>query len=278
MEHVTPIIKILVRLSYIAIVLLLVWGYLRYFEWRNLYYPQKGMTETPEQYGLTYTDEYFLTEDGLTLHGWWIPHEQATGTIIYCHGNAGNISGRAWMLEHLHRMGVNIFIFDYRGYGLSKGIPTEKGTYKDAHAAYEVVRSKYADSDAPPVIVMGRSLGGAIALQLAIDKPTKGLILEHTFTSTMDMGKHLFPFLPVKQMIHFHYDSISKIKDLHIPKLISHSRADETIPFSFGEQLYQQAAEEKQFIETVGGHNEVQWCYDTNYWNQIKQFVDECLN
>jgi pimeloyl-ACP methyl ester carboxylesterase len=115
------------------------------------------------------------------------------------------------LARDLHRLRVNVFLFDYRGYGRSKGWPTEQGTYRDARAAYEVVRARYADAEQPPVIVYGASLGGAIAVQLALDKPVRGLILEGAFTSTIDVGRHLYPLLPVRLVVRYRYDALSRI-------------------------------------------------------------------
>ncbi|MFH0881139.1 MAG: alpha/beta hydrolase [Lentisphaerota bacterium] len=269
--------ELLMRWSWIVIVPLFVWGYLRYFEWRNVFYPSREFTATPADFGLEFEDVLFVAEDGGLLHGWWIPCANAVGTMIYCHGNAGNISDRAWMMADLHRLGVNLFIFDYRGYGKSKGIPTEKGTYRDARAAYEVVRARYEDSEQPPIIVYGHSLGGAVAVQLACDKPVRGLVVESTFSSTVDMGHFLYPMLPVDLLLHFRYDSISKIKNLRIPKLFSHGRPDQTVPFELGKKLFEAACEPKQFVELPGGHDDVAWMDSREYWDALKNFIARTL-
>jgi len=233
-----------------------VWGYLRYFEWRNIYAPSSDIETEPGQLGLSFEDVVFISEDGRLLHGWWIPHEQARGTIIHCHGNAGNIGDRAWLGADLHRLGVNVFLFDYRGYGRSKGLPTEEGTYRDARAAYEVVRARYDDAENPPVIVHGQSLGGAIAIQLALDKPVRGVIAESSFSSTVDMGRHLYPGLPIELFCRFRYDSVSKVGRLAMPKLFASSPQDDVVPYVLGRKLYDAAAGPKQFVELRGGHNE----------------------
>jgi fermentation-respiration switch protein FrsA (DUF1100 family) len=186
------------RLLTTAIVLAVAWLLLRFMEWRSLYYPQRRLAYTPADAGLDYEDVTFVAEDGVALHGWWIPVTGAPGTLIVCHGNAGNIGNRVGLAADLVELGLNIFLFDYRGYGQSRGWPSERGTYRDARAAYEYVRARYADADVPPVVVLGRSLGGAVAVQLALDKPVRGLLVESTFTSVLEMAQELYPVLPVR--------------------------------------------------------------------------------
>jgi fermentation-respiration switch protein FrsA (DUF1100 family) len=254
-----------------------VWAYLRFFEWRNLYHPAHKIEVTPSEFGLQYEDVNFMSEDGRALHGWWIPHAQARGTVIHCQGNAGNIGDRAWMAADFHRLNVNVFLFDYRGYGESRGLPTEQGTYRDARAAYEVVRAKYQDQESPPVVLHGQSLGGAVAIQLALDKPVRGLIVESAFSSVIDMGQKLYPLLPIKWFCHFRYDSASKVSRLHIPKLFAHSRRDDLIPYDLGEKLYHNAAQPKEFVILEGSHNEAGWMLTPAYWRAIEQFLDRLL-
>jgi len=145
----------------------------RWFEWSNVFKPSRLMEADPGAAGLEFEDIIFFASDGCRLHGWWIPADEAKGTVLYCHGNAGNISTRINVCEGLHRLGVNVFIFDYRGYGLSRGLPGEQGLYRDAASAYEVVRARYNDAEEPPVVIYGASLGGSIAAQLAMEKPAR---------------------------------------------------------------------------------------------------------
>ena len=266
------------RLFFGLVALGVIWFCARYFEWKNLYYPAKALESTPASMGLAYENITFVTEDGRTLNGWWIPCENARGTVIHCHGNAGNIGDRVWMAADFNRLGVNVFLFDYRGYGLSRGIPTERGTYLDARAAYEVVRAKYGDAENPPVIVHGQSLGGAVAVQLALDKPVRGLMVESTFSSVPEMARILYPGLPVWRLCSFKYDSLSKVGRLGIPKLFAHSREDDLVPFELGRKLYEAAAQPKQFIQLTGGHNEAGWPASPAYWSAIERFVASVFN
>jgi uncharacterized protein len=265
------------RILWMLILLGAVWAYIRFFEWRNLFYPVHEIEATPSLLGLQYEDVFFMSEDGRLLHGWWIPHPHARGTIIHCHGNAGNIGDRAWMAADLHRLNVNVFLFDYRGYGNSRGLPTEEGTYRDARAAYEVVRAKYQDEESPPVVIHGQSLGGAVAIQLALDKPVRGLIVESSFSSVIDMGQKLYPRLPAKWFCRFRYDSASKVPRLIIPKLFAHSAQDDLIPYHLGEKLYYAAAQPKEFVVLEGSHNDAGWALTSAYWCAIEKFLNRVL-
>ena len=253
------------------------WGALRLFEWRSLYYPGALTPPVPSDYGLAFEEVQFMTEDGKLLHGWWMPNDRARGTVIYCHGNAGSIGERASLCADLHKLDVNVFVFDYRGYGLSKGIPTEQGTYRDARAAFEVVRAKHDDAENPPVVVYGVSLGGAVAVQLALDRPVRGVVLEGTFTSVADIGERLYPWLPVRLLGKFKYDSIAKIGRLAIPKLIAHSKDDELIPYEHGQRLFRDAAHPKDFVILQGPHGESGWLEKPAYLENIRHLLDQAL-
>lgn len=268
---------ILIRAVWGLGLLLLLWGFLRFFEWKNIYYPSRKLMATPADFGVAFEDVQFLAEDGVRLHGWWVPHPAASGALLYFHGNAGNIGDRAEIVSDLHRLGVQVFIFDYRGYGNSHGWPSEQGTYRDARAAYEVIRARYDDAERPPVVVYGRSLGGAMAVQLALDRPVRALVLEGAFTSTVDMARRLVPWYPARWMVRYRYDSAAKLPRVAIPKLIAHGRQDETVPFEMGRRLYDVAAEPKQFYELPGGHNDIAWAQDRRYWEVLEQFVRQNL-
>ncbi|MBU0678770.1 MAG: alpha/beta hydrolase [Verrucomicrobia bacterium] len=266
------------RLLWTAIVsVLVVLGWLRYFEWINLFHPSGSDEGSPADQGLQFSDVEFMTNDGKRLHGWWVPHENALGTVLFCHGNAGNISTRTAIIRDLQAFGVNVFAFDYRGYGRSQGIPTEKGTYLDAEAAYEVVRSRYADAEDPPVAVYGRSLGGAVAVELALRKPVRALILESAFTSTVDIGKELYPLLPVDWFCRYRYDSAKKLPEIAVPKLIAHSPDDEVIPYRHGERLFEAAAPPKRFVRLSGTHDELAWVSSPQYRCELAAFLSEHL-
>ena len=257
--------------------LAVLWLGARWFEWKSVFHPSRTLRETPAAAGLEFEDVSFVSEDAKVLHGWWIPHPQARGTILYCHGNAGNIGGRVGVGADLHRLGVNVFLFDYRGYGRSRGWPSEQGTYRDARAAFEVVRARYADAEQPPVVVFGSSLGGAVAAQLALDKPVRGLVVDSSFTSIRDMGERLYPWLPVRLVCRYRYDTLAKIPRLSAPLLVAHSREDDLVPYEMGQRLFAAAPEPKQFVAFEGGHDESGWTRSPDYARALAAFLDRTL-
>ena len=265
---------ILLRILFWVLVL---WLLARWFEWRSLYAPSRVLDATPAKLGLAYEDVDFVAEDGVRLHGWWIPHPEARGTILYCHGNGLNIANRIGLCRDLHGLGVNVFIFDYRGYGRSRGRPSEQGTYRDARAAYEVVRARYGDAEQPPVIVYGASLGGTIAAQLALDKPVRGAIFEASFSSVLDVGEHLYPWLPIRLIARNRYEADKRVAQLTMPKLFASSRDDRLIPYELGRKLYEAAAEPKEFFTLTGPHDEAGWNNTPAYWPVLQAFVHRVL-
>lgn len=222
---------------------------------RFVYRPVRDIVHTPDGLCLDYEDVVFESEDGVVLNGWWIPAGDSRYTVLYCHGNGGNMMHRLDSIQLLNKLGVNCFIFDYRGYGRSEGKPSEKGTYLDALAAYKwLTRQKKIHADS--IIVFGRSLGGSIAAQLAGKVRPRGLVIESCFTSYAAMGARFYPYMPVRWFARFRYKTVEYVKQIHCPVLIMHSRNDEVVPFEFGRELYEAAKEPKEFVEIVGGHND----------------------
>jgi hypothetical protein len=198
------------------------------------------------------------------------------GTLLYCHGNAGNISHRVPTIAELSRLGLNILIFDYRGYGRSEGAPSEKGLYMDARAAYEYLIGR-EDIDPGRIAILGKSLGASVAIDLASRVEAACLIADGGFSSAGDMAGRIFPFLPARRFISVGFDSEAKIKDIRIPKLIIHSRDDELVPFDLGEKLYRAAADPKEFHAMRGGHNEAIYMEENNYYGRIGEFLGKHL-
>ena len=225
------------------------------FQPRFIYFPQSEIDHTPDMVGLPYEDIHFKTEDDVLLNGWFIPVENAKNTLLFFHGNGGNISHRLESLKIFHGMGLSVFIIDYRGYGQSQGTSSEQGTYQDAEAAWKFL-TKTRGVPESEIIIFGRSLGGAVAIWLATKYTPNLLILESTFTSVADMGKHYYPYLPIHLLARIKYASIDRIEAIHSPILISHSRTDEIVPFKFGRALFEKAQTPKIFLELKGGHND----------------------
>ena len=259
-------------LLWLIIFIALFFMWVKYVESHNLYFPMKKVTDTPELLGLPYEEIYFRTSDDKKLHGWFIPNDKAKFTIIFCHGNAGNISHRLEKIAIFYDLGVNMFIFDYRGYGKSEGRASESGLYKDTEAAYNYLTGERNISK-DDVVIYGESLGGAASIELAERKEVKALITEEAFTSVKDMTKIYYPIIP-HFMIGTKFDSVSKIKDIACPKLIIHSLNDEIVPFYLGEKLFNAAGPPKEFLKIRGSHNTAFLDSEEEYIEGIKSFLN----
>ncbi len=230
---------------------------LRRWERAHLYAPSAEITATPAQYALRFQDVTFVASDGTPLCGWWIPANRPRGTVVYCRGNSGNIGTSAHLAPEFIQRGFNLLLWDYRGYGRSGGRPSEPGLYDDARAAYDAAA---AMSEGLPILAYGRSLGGAVAVQLALDRPVAALIIEGSFASAADMARRLYPNLPLDRLLSVSFDSASKVAAMEgRPKLIGHSIQDETVPFPSGRVLHAAAAGPKTFVLLSGGHNDSSW-------------------
>lgn len=222
-----------------------------------IFYPEteREIVATPAQVGLQYEDLHLQTTDGISLHGWYVPALQSRGTVLFLHGNAGNISHRLDYVQMFHRLGYSTLIFDYRGYGSSGGAPTEQGTYQDAEAAWRYLTSTL---HIPPcrIVVFGESLGGAVAAWLAARQKPAALVIASGFTSVADLGQQLYPYLPVRHLVRIRYDTRENLRNVEAPVLIAHSPEDEIVPFGHGRALFAAANPPRQFLELAGGHND----------------------
>lgn len=246
------------------------------FQSRLIYFPSRRIEGTPADVSLGYEEVRFQAEDGVKLHGWFVPAEDAAGAVVFCHGNGGNISHRLDTLEILHDLGVSTLIFDYRGYGLSEGKPGEKGTYMDAEAARRwLIENNRAAPD--KIVIMGRSLGGAVAAHLAKTHPPAGLVVESSFTSVPDMAARMYWFFPVRLLSRFDYNTREHIEQVTCPVLVVHGADDEIVPFAHGQALYERANEPKQFLELSGGHNEGFLRAGEKYTSRLGEFLEKCL-
>jgi fermentation-respiration switch protein FrsA (DUF1100 family) len=230
---------------------------LAWFEHSQIYHPDRNLVATGAQLGRPFQDLLFQAEDGVQLHGWFFPADnnspRSALAFLLCHGNAGNISHRLDTAQALLTAGVNVLLFDYRGYGRSQGYPSEEGTCRDAQAAFHWLRDKgFAGRD---IIAFGESLGGGVAAELALREPIGGLILQSTFTSMPDIGAEVFPWLPVRLLARIRYETCRKLPRIKVPVLIMHSRGDELIGFHHGEKNLAAANEPKLLWEIAGGHN-----------------------
>lgn len=244
--------KFVILVFAILSVLVLLWFGLRRFELSNLFFPEKEYMALPTAW-LTFEEIFFETDDKIRISAWYFPGK-SNNTVLYCHGNAGNISHRMEKIQMFTSIGLGVFIFDYRGYGKSQGRPSEKGTYRDGLAAYKYLVEKRKVSDGQ-IIFYGESLGGGVATELATRLPGRALILESPFTSVVAMGEHFYPFLPSRLIVSNHYDNLAKIDQVKMPVLIMHSPEDEIIPYPMAKTLFERAHEPKLFFELRGDHN-----------------------
>ena len=252
-------------------VLLTLAAFFYFYQKKIVFYPTRDIVITPEELSLAYEEVYLDVEDGDRIHGWYFPAAPSPATdcdsiktVLFCHGNAGNISHRFETITYLAELGVNQLIFDYRGYGRSSGSPSEANVYADATAAYRWLLDKKGTKPGD-VVIFGRSLGGAVAIELASRVDCSGLIVESSFTSAMDMGKLMFPFVPVKLLLRVKFDSVNKISTCGCPVIVAHSPEDDLIPFRMGQELFERAAQPKQFVQLSGGHNERLYFNDPLY-------------
>jgi fermentation-respiration switch protein FrsA (DUF1100 family) len=223
-----------------------------------LFFPDQNLHTTPAADGLSYEEIDFPAADGTPLHGWYLPGPEGRPLVLFCHGNAGNIADRVEILRFLHDLGLAVFIFDYRGYGRSQGQASEAGTYDDGRGALDWLAGRGWRPDR--MIYFGRSLGAAIALQLALERPPAGLVLESPFTSVAAMGRHHYPLLSrlLGWLLTASYDSLARIADLRTQLLIVHGRADRVVPVAMGEELYRRAPEPKRLLLLPGiDHNDL---------------------
>ena len=249
-------------------------GFLFIFQSNYVYYPERILSNDPSSIGLSFEAISFETTDRVKLSGWFVPSESSRGVILFCHGNAGNISHRLDSIQIFYRLGLDILIFDYRGYGQSEGKPNESGTYRDAEAAWQyLVEERKVNPNR--IIIFGRSLGGAVAAWLAQSHMPGALILESTFTSVPDIAAKLYPYLPIRLLSRFKYDTAGYLDKVNCPVLIVHSREDEIMPFTHGQRLFERATEPKKFLEISGSHNEGFITSGKHYEEGLNAFISE---
>jgi pimeloyl-ACP methyl ester carboxylesterase len=271
-----PVIRIL-AFAYIGLAIVLYIG-----QSSLVFMPSKDVIETPEILGIKFENIQITTRDNVNLDTWLVPAKDdlvGKGVILFCHGNGGNISNRISYLPIFRELGLATFLFDYRGYGKSGGIPTEEGTYADVEAAWQYLTQ---ERQIPPqkIIIYGESLGGAIASYLAqkISQPNGnnnagGLVLASTFTSISDRAAELYPFMPIRFLSRFSYNSIDRLPSIKIPVLVIHSIDDEIIPFHHGDRNFQVANQPKKLVKLRGDHNGGFLDSLETYRNGLNEFI-----
>lgn len=244
-----------------------------------IFFPAREITTTPASVGLDYDDVFFTASDGVRLHGWFVPGEGDL-TLLWFHGNAGNISNRVENLLLLHeRLGVNVFIFDYRGYGRSEGSPSEQGMYLDAEAALDYLRSRQDVDVENRLALFGRSVGAAVAVELATQHPAYAVILESPFTSVRAMARRIYPALaalvPVGAVVQSKFDTLSKIEQVRSPVMVLHGDSDDIVPIDMGREVFDAASEPKRFYIIQGAnHNDTYIAGGNAYFDALKDFLE----
>ncbi len=277
--------KMLIISARLLILLLLLFVAVRLLENRMIFHPMALPPGTFEELisGLptgtgTFEEVSITTEDGLTITGWFGMPKEPRGCLLWLHGNAGNLSHR-WpdFLEFISGQQLAVLLIDYRGFGSSQGSPTEAGVYRDARAAWDYLMTRGARPGS--TVILGRSLGGAVAIELAAEKEPAGLILESTFFSMKEMAKNTIPILPLHLAMKSRFASDERIGDLDLPILFFHGTADRVVPFSQGRDLAGLAKKHRiRFIPVKGAdHNDLAATLGSAYFDEVGSFVDSCI-
>lgn len=257
--------------GYAVLTVLLYW-----FQARLVYYPEigRGIVATPESIGLRYRELAIPTADGSAMQAWFVPADEARGVALFLHGNAGNVSHRLDALAIFNAVGLSVLIFDYRGYGKSPGTPSESHTYEDAEAAWRYLTA--VRGVAPQrIVLVGESLGGAIAAWLAARVDCGGLILTSTFTSLPELAGKLYPIFPAQLLSRFDYNTQQSLASVYCPVLVAHAPNDRITPFSHGRQLFAAARPPKQFLELTGTHGDAFSLNRQRWLRTLGAFLDQ---
>jgi fermentation-respiration switch protein FrsA (DUF1100 family) len=242
--------------------------------WRRyVFFPERELWVWPEDYGLKYKEVWFRASDGISLYGWWIPGGRYT--LLFAHGNGGNISDRVDIAAKFHAEGFSVFLFDYRGYGKSKGEPTEKGTYKDAESAVRYLHQKRC-IPLSRIILVGESMGGAIVVEVCTRYKIRAAVLISPSLSFSEIMSHHYSDHSYNKKFDGIYDSSKKILKVHSPMMMVHGDTDELVPFKQGKELFQKANSPKFFYRVrKAGHNDVYEVGGERLFRRIKEFVEK---
>jgi fermentation-respiration switch protein FrsA (DUF1100 family) len=246
------------------------------FQSRLLYLPDiagAGLATTPASIGLDFETVRLTAADGVRLHGWYLSAPRARRVVLFCHGNAGNVSHRLDSLRIFHELGLAVLIFDYRGYGESEGRPSEAGTYADAQAAWRWLREErgYRPDE---IVLFGRSMGAAVAAELATRVEPAAVILESAFTSVPDLAARFYWYVPVRWLARLHYPTLDRVTGIEAPLLVVHSRDDEIVPFEHGVAIHARANPPKSLLEIEGDHNTGFLISAARYRDGLGAFID----
>lgn len=262
------------RLLALALTVGAVAGAVVAFEDSFIYFPARPLDLTPSELGLSFEEAWLTAEDGVRIHGWFLPARGSRFTVLFAHGNAGNIGHRLDRARlMLSRLATDVFLFDYRGYGRSEGSPGEEGTYRDARAAHDyLVGGRGIRPER--LVLFGESLGSAVVLDLALSRPCRGLVLETPFASVADMAREVLPILPVGKLLRTKYDNRAKAARLEVPLLVLHGDRDSVVPYAQGRRVFEAAPEPKRFFRIPGAdHNDTYLTGGEAYWRELAAFL-----
>ncbi len=246
--------------------------FMYFFQPSMLFMPYRDIDATPESWGMRYSHVEIKTEDNIKLHGWFIPAKDSNKVILFSHGNAGNISNRGDSIKIFHELGLNVLIFDYRGYGKSEGHPHEQGLYQDVYAVwtYLIEKKGYTKEN---IIIFGRSLGGAVAMWLAVKVQAHSLIIESTFSSFRDIASAQLPIISRLLIARYSFKTAGRASKFAGQLLVVHSVEDEIVPYKLAKKIFNAATQPKTFLTISGGHNEGFMLSQEVYKNGLKQFI-----
>ena len=249
---------------------------INWFQDKMTFFPAKDITLTPKDFDVPFEDVFLKTQDQQTIHGWFLKTSDQAPTLLFFHGNAGNLSNRSENVALLQKeVGVNILIIDYRGYGKSSGKPSEKGMYIDAETAYQEL-TQNRGIDPKKIIIFGRSLGAGVAGFLASQVKQGKVILEAPFTNTRDMAYEVTPFFLIPRIMENRFDNKTYMKNLMIPKMVIHGNQDAVVPFYMGKELFELMTHPKRFYIIDGAdHHDTYIVGGKTYWENLKNFIIE---
>lgn len=260
---------VMILVSILALKLLVVW-----LEPRIAFYPMRGVQETPAAAGLAYVDVAITTEDGETLHAWWLEHPQPRAQAVYFHGNGGNLSLWLDVFVDLRRRGFSVLAVDYRGYGASSGSPTETGLYRDTDAAIRTFDSRLRKPTAP-VIYWGRSIGAPFAAYAATKSPPAALVLEAPISSLRDVLRTNPVLWLLSFFSSYRFSASTFVRQADVPLLVIHGDRDSIVPHAAGRRVFDDARTGRKTFVTIDGadHNDLHVANPTAYWRAIDAFV-----
>lgn len=238
--------------------------------------PGRSVNATPETVGLDYERVTLEAEDGIHLDGWLVPAPEERAVVAFFHGNAGNIGHRLDTLRLFHELGLSVLIVDYRGYGRSEGEPSEVGLYRDGEAMWQYLRH---ERGIPPerIVLVGRSLGTAVAAHTAAQHRPGALVLESPFISIPELGQAIYPYLPVRWIAKYRFATAEHAARCRCPVLVIHSTHDEIVPIGHGRAVFDRLPGPKRFLELTGGHDSSFVEDEATYRAGLEAFLAEHL-